>query len=158
MIFSAGDGGFIERRFACISGLQPQRRFCGDRVRPQSVAIVDLEGDGDLDLVVASIGDPTRPGIPNTNAILIYPQQRNQGIAVPCSRRKNRSHWLVTCPSRTSTPRCDGPINVDLAHLNDDDHLDLITAISLGHRHDPTGALRRRISRSTFPSEERPSR
>ena len=126
LLFSNGDGEFTS----------PARRdLPGTAARPQSVFIGDLDGDDDLDLAVASIGDPSRPS-PTSNAVLVYfnnGRGRNTLFSDGPDQVLLGGQAANSCHSPRDAAgdgRCDGPIHVTFADLNSDNNLDLISANS----------------------------
>ena len=150
LLFGEGRGGFAE----------PLTIGLPDYSRPQAVAIGDVTGDARPDLIVASVGDPTRcpavwpsstdrvrtPVDPQTNAILIYAHtgqsERNQLFAADPIVLLGGTDLPSACrlaAGASDLLRCDGPISIALADVNSDTLPDLIVA---GFRSDTITILR----------------
>jgi hypothetical protein len=149
LLFGEGQGGFMD----------PLSVALPDRARPQSVVVGDVTGDQLVDLVVASIGDPTRrPAGPpdpqnpgrwptdlDTNAILVYENTGNPERGLMFAKDPlvllGGEDLETACRLAidvNDTSRCDGPISVTLADVNSDQQPDLITA---GFRSDSVTVL-----------------
>lgn len=118
VLFALGDGGFSD----------PVEIALPDRSRPQTVDLVDVDGDGVLDLLTSATNGGSSISAGNSgNAIFVL---RSTGDAsLPFELDESSSDVLTraacSIPTSNTRVRCDGPIDIVTEDFDLDGQLDM---------------------------------